>query len=41
MPAVIGQKAPSFKGQAVVDGLIKEISLDDYKGEALLFAGCC
>jgi len=32
MPAIIGQKAPAFKGQAVVDGVIKEISIDDYKG---------
>lgn len=36
MPAIIGQKAPAFKGQAVVDGMIKEISLDDFKGMQLL-----
>lgn len=33
MPAIIGKPAPAFKGQAVVDGEIKEISLDDFKGE--------
>lgn len=33
MPAIIGQKAPAFKGQAIVDGMIKEISLDDFKGK--------
>jgi peroxiredoxin (alkyl hydroperoxide reductase subunit C) len=32
MPAIIGQQAPAFKGQAIVDGMIKEISLDDFKG---------
>lgn len=32
MPAIIGQKAPAFKGMAIVDGQIKEISLDDFKG---------
>jgi len=37
MPAIIGQKAPAFKGQAVVDGVIKEISIDDYKGKYLVF----
>lgn len=37
MPAIIGQKAPAFKGQAVVDGVIKEISLDDFKGQYVVF----
>lgn len=33
---VIGKPAPDFKGQAVVDGEIKEISLSDYKGKYLV-----
>lgn len=33
----IGQQAPAFKGQAVVDGQIKEISSEDYKGAQGLF----
>lgn len=34
----IGQKAPFFKGTAVMpDGEFKEISLDDYKGKWLVF----
>lgn len=37
MPAIIGKPAPAFKGQAIVDGEIKEISLDDYKGKYLVF----
>jgi peroxiredoxin (alkyl hydroperoxide reductase subunit C) len=37
MPAIIGKPAPAFKGQAVVDGEIKEISLDDFKGKYLVF----
>lgn len=32
MPAIIGKPAPAFKAQAVVDGDIKEVSLDDFKG---------
>lgn len=32
MPAIIGKPAPAFKGQAVVNGMIKEISLEDFKG---------
>lgn len=30
MPAMIGKNAPGFKAQAVVDGEVKEVSLDDY-----------
>jgi peroxiredoxin 2/4 len=30
---IIGKKAPFFSCQAVVDGQIKEISLDDFKGQ--------
>jgi alkyl hydroperoxide reductase subunit AhpC len=30
---LVGQEAPEFKGQAVVNGDIKEISLSDYKGK--------
>ncbi|WIA10975.1 hypothetical protein OEZ86_000941 [Tetradesmus obliquus] len=37
MPAIIGKPAPAFKGQAIVDGEIKEISLDDFKGKYLVF----
>jgi peroxiredoxin (alkyl hydroperoxide reductase subunit C) len=37
MPAIIGKPAPAFKGQAVVDGEIKEISLEDFKGKYLVF----
>eukprot|EP00879_Flechtneria_rotunda_P001227 GHRR01001374.1.p1 GENE.GHRR01001374.1~~GHRR01001374.1.p1 ORF type:complete len:199 (+),score=56.77 GHRR01001374.1:81-677(+) len=33
MPAIIGRPAPSFKGQAVVNGEIKEISNEDFKGK--------
>lgn len=33
----VQQKAPAFKGQAVVDGDFKEISLDDFKGKYLVF----
>ncbi|XP_044256949.1 peroxiredoxin-2-like [Tribolium madens] len=37
MPILSLQKAaPFFKGTAVVDGLFKEISLDDYKGQYLV-----
>jgi hypothetical protein len=32
MPAIIGKPAPAWKGNAIVDGEIKEISLDQYKG---------
>ncbi|KAF9579905.1 hypothetical protein BGW38_003652 [Lunasporangiospora selenospora] len=32
MTASVGRPAPSFKAQAVVDGEIKEVFLDDYKG---------
>lgn len=35
MPA-IGQRAPEFKGQAVINGQFKEIKLDDYKGKYLV-----
>ncbi len=34
MAAKIGALAPKFKAQAVVNGEIKEISLDDYKVRA-------
>eukprot|EP00877_Chromochloris_zofingiensis_P012603 jgi/Chrzof1/7597/Cz02g29190.t1 len=37
MPATIGKPAPAFKGQAVVNGDIKEISSEDYKGKYLVF----
>ena len=30
---LVGQKAPDFKGMAVINGDIKEISLADYKGK--------
>jgi peroxiredoxin 1 len=34
MPILSIQKpAPSFKGTAVVEGLFKEICLEDYKGQ--------
>lgn len=33
MVATIGKPAPAFKGPAVVNGEIKEISLSDFKGE--------
>lgn len=37
MPILSLQKpTPAFKGTAVVDGLFKEISLDDYKGQYLV-----
>jgi hypothetical protein len=32
MPAIIGKPAPKWKAAAVVNGEIKDISLDDYKG---------
>lgn len=34
MPAIVGKPAPAWKGMAVVDGEIKEVSLEDYKGES-------
>ena len=36
MATLVGQKAPAFKGQAVVKGEIKPISSDDYKGKWLV-----
>ena len=30
---LVGNEAPDFKGQAVVNGAFKEISLEDYKGK--------
>jgi len=36
LAAAVTQPAPAFKGQAVVDGQFKEISLDDYKGKYLV-----
>lgn len=35
--AKVQGKAPYFKGEAVVDGQFKTISLDDYKGMLLLW----
>lgn len=34
--AAVTQAAPAFKGQAVVDGQFKEISLSDYAGKYLV-----
>lgn len=31
--SLVGQKAPEFKAEAVVEGQVKEISLDDFKGK--------
>ena len=36
MATLVGQKAPSFKASALVDGDIKDISSDDYKGKWLV-----
>lgn len=36
LAAAVTQAAPGFKGQAVVDGQFKEISLDDFKGKYLV-----
>ncbi|PRW44307.1 2-cys peroxiredoxin [Chlorella sorokiniana] len=36
MSAKIGQPAPAFSGQAVVDGDFKTVSLSDYKGKYLV-----
>lgn len=33
----ITKPAPDFRGQAVVKGTFKEISLSDYKGKYLVF----
>jgi alkyl hydroperoxide reductase subunit AhpC len=33
MATLVGQKAPTFKAQAVVKGEIKQVSLEDYKGK--------
>jgi peroxiredoxin (alkyl hydroperoxide reductase subunit C) len=33
MATLVGKPAPKFKSQAVVNGQIKEVSLDDYKGK--------
>ena len=39
MPAaVIGKPAPTFKKQAVVDGIFEEVSLDQYKGKWVVLA---
>ena len=35
--ARVQHPAPEFKGQAVIDGQFKEISLEDYKGKWLVF----
>jgi len=37
MPAIIGKPAPAFKGTAIVDGEIKSINIEDYKGKYLVF----
>jgi hypothetical protein len=39
MPAIIGKPAPAFKAQSIVNGEIKEVSLDDFKG-AWVWVGC-
>lgn len=36
LAANVQQPAPAFKGQAVVNGDFKEISLDDFKGKYLV-----
>ena len=36
MATLVGQKAPAFKVPAVVNGEIKDISLDQYKGKWLV-----
>lgn len=36
MPTRVRKHAPYFHGQAVVDGKIKEITLDDYQGQYLI-----
>ena len=36
MATLVGQKAPSFKTSALVDGDIKDISSEDYKGKWLV-----
>ncbi|KAG1664157.1 hypothetical protein FOA52_012238 [Chlamydomonas sp. UWO 241] len=36
MAPIIGKPAPQFKATAVVDGEIKTVSLDDYKGKYLV-----
>jgi hypothetical protein len=44
MPAIIGKPAPAFKGPAIVDGEIKEISIADFKGEGaarVCLCVCC
>lgn len=35
--ATVQKQAPSFRGQAVVDGQFKEVSLTDYKGATKSF----
>lgn len=36
MVATIGKPAPTFKGAAIVDGEIKDISIEDFKGKYLV-----
>ena len=36
MATLVGQKAPAFKVPAFVNGEIKDVSLDDYKGKWLV-----
>ncbi len=37
MATLVGQKAPAFKGTALVKGEFKNVSLEDYKGKWLVF----
>jgi peroxiredoxin (alkyl hydroperoxide reductase subunit C) len=34
---LVGQKAPAFKLQGVLNGEFKPVSLEDYKGKWLVF----
>jgi alkyl hydroperoxide reductase subunit AhpC len=36
MATLVGQKAPAFKGQALLKGEFKEVKLEDYKGKWLV-----
>lgn len=37
-PAVIGQPAPTFKKQAVVEGLFEEVTLEQFRGKWVVLA---
>jgi peroxiredoxin (alkyl hydroperoxide reductase subunit C) len=37
MPALVQRPAPTFKAEAVVDGLFVDISLADYLGQWYVF----